>query len=76
MILKFFCDKKYDGSAIKTDKDKLLTCGKGKFYDVKNDNEITQLNLGMNYHFDTNQGVYIKCHKRCKTCSREYNEQI
>ena len=71
---KVFCDKKYDASAIKTDKDKLLTCGKGIFYDVKNDNEITQLNLGMNYHFDTNQGVYIKCHKRCKTCSREYNE--
>ena len=71
---KIFCDKKYDETAIKSNNDEILTCGNGKFYDVKNENEITQLNLGINYYFDINNDVYIKCHKRCKTCSREYND--
>ena len=72
---KVFCDKKYDNTAIKSsDNNKLITCGNGKFYDVKNVDEITQLNLGINYHFVPDKDYYIKCHKRCKTCSKEYND--
>ena len=72
---KVFCDKKYDNTAIKSINDnRLLTCGYGLFFDVENDNEITQLNLGINYYFDKNKNAFIKCHKRCKTCSKEYND--
>ena len=72
--IKVFCDKNYDNSAIKTNDGKYLTCGDGTFYDVLNADEITQINLGMNYYFDISKNVYIKCHKRCKTCSKEFNE--
>ena len=70
---KIFCDKKYDETALKLN-NKLITCGKGKFYDVKNADEITQYNLGINYYFNISQDYYIKCHQKCKTCSREYND--
>ena len=68
---KVFCDSQYDNSCFKKDKN-CLTCGNGKFYEVENDNEITQYNLGINYFFDEKSGVYIKCHKKCKTCSKRY----
>ena len=42
---------------------------------AKNENEITQMNLGLNYYFDINNNAYIKCHPRCKTCSKEYNKE-
>ena len=71
---KVFCDKKYDKYALKTNEGKLIACGEGTFYDVENVNEITLLNLGMNYYFDYNKNAYIKCHERCKTCSREFND--
>ena len=72
--IKVFCDKKYDEFALKNNKNEYITCGGGKFYDVENANEITQLNLGINYYFDNIKKCYIKCHEKCKTCSREYNE--
>ena len=68
-----FCDKKYDESAIKNQEGKYLTCGEGKFYDIENANEITQMTPGINYFFDAKKNVFIKCHEKCKTCSREYN---
>ena len=71
--IKVFCDEKYSNSSLKNKEGNYLTCGKGIFYDVYNDNEITQLNLGINYYFDNEINSYIKCHKRCKTCSRIYN---
>ena len=70
---KVFCDKKYDESSIKTKEGQYLTCGESKFYDIENANEITQTFPGINYYFDKNKNVFIKCHERCKTCSREYN---
>ena len=51
-----------------------ITSGNGKFYNIKNANEITQLYLGNKYYYDTNQKFYIKCHERCKKCSKEYND--
>ena len=72
--IKVFCDKKYDEFALKNNKNEYIACGGGKFYDVENANEITQLNLGINYYFDNIKKCYIKCHEKCKTCSREYNE--
>ena len=72
--IKVFCDKKYDNSAIKENNGKYLTCGDGIFYDVMNAEEITQINLGKNYYFDIQKKAYIKCHQRCKECSKEYNE--
>ena len=71
--IKVFCDEKYSNSSLKNKEGNYLTCGKGIFYDVYNGNEITQLNLGINYYFDIKINSYIKCHKRCKTCSRIYN---
>ena len=50
---KVFCDEKYNDRAIKAENGNCLTCGKGIYYDVINENEITQLNLGINYYFDT-----------------------
>ena len=73
--IKVFCDKIYDGTCIKSDENKCITCGKSIFYNVLNENEITQLNLGLNYYFDINKNAYIKCHPRCKTCSKEYNKE-
>ena len=71
--IKVFCDKKYDNEfSIKNDEGKYIACGTN-FYDVENDNEITQLNLGINYYFDKSKNSYIKCHEKCKMCSREYN---
>ena len=74
--IKVFCDKKYDEFALKNENDIYIACGGevGIFYDIDNANEITQLNLGINYYFDNNKNSYIKCHQRCKTCSREYND--
>ena len=72
--IKVFCDKKYDEFALKNGENELIACGYGKFYDVENANEITQLNLGINYYFDNKKNCYIKCHKKCKTCSKEFNE--
>ena len=71
--IKVFCDKKYDKFGIKSKEGKLIACGEGKFYNVENVNEITQLNLGKNYYFDKNKNCYIKCHEKCQTCSREFN---
>ena len=70
--IKVFCDKNYDEFAFKKDNE-LLACGEGIFYDVDNANEISQLKLGNNYYFDNLKNSYIKCHERCKTCSREFN---
>ena len=72
-IYKVFCDEKYINTSIKKEDGTFLTCGLGKFYDVENANEITQTNLGINYYFDYNKNVYIKCHERCKKCSKEIN---
>ena len=41
--INIFCDKKYDQYALKSKEGKLIACGEGKFYDVENVNEITQL---------------------------------
>ena len=73
--IKVFCDKIYDDTCIKSIENICITCGKGTFYNVKNENEITQMNLGLNYYFDINNNAYIKCHPRCKTCSKEYNKE-
>jgi hypothetical protein len=70
--IKIFCDKKYDETCLKSN-NICLTCGEGKYYDVENANEITQLLIGENYYFDNNKKVFIKCHERCKKCSKEYN---
>ena len=58
--IKIYCDKKYDEFAIKSEEGKLIACGEGRFYEVENMNEITQLNLGKNYYFDKPTNVYIK----------------
>ena len=71
--IKIYCDKKYDEFAIKSEEGKLIACGEGRFYEVENMNEITQLNLGKNYYFDKIKDIYIKCHDKCKTCSRKFN---
>ncbi len=70
--LRVFCDKKYDNTSMLNEEGKLMTCGDGKFYEVENDNEITQLDLGSKYYFDNQNNYFIKCHKRCKTCSRKF----
>ena len=70
--IKIFCDKKNDKTCLKSN-NICLTCGEGKYYDVENANEITQLLIGENYYFDNNKKVFIKCHERCKKCSKEYN---
>jgi len=72
--IKVFCDEANDFSCLKNNNEKCLTCGKGKFYDVENANEITQKLLGKNYYFNDKNNSYIKCHKRCKNCSNEYKE--
>ena len=64
--IKVFCDEKYN------ENDKKY-CDNKIFYDVENANEITQKLIGENYYFDYNKNVYIKCHQRCKKCSKEYN---
>ena len=71
---KIFCDEKYNQSSIKTKEGKYLTCGNGTYYDVANENEITQLYLGINYYFDYDKNSYFKCYYKCKTCSKEYND--
>ena len=71
--IKVFCDKKYDNTCVKSKGGKCLTCGEGTFYDVENANEITQFLIGENYYFDKNKKVFIKCHKRCKNCEKEYS---
>ena len=70
---KVFCDDKYKDTAIISTEGQYITCGEGKFYDIENDNEITQINLGDDYYFDINKNVYIKCHELCKSCSKAYN---
>ena len=72
--IKVFCDEVNDFSCLKNNNEKCLTCGKVKFYNVENANEITQKLLGENYYFNDKNNSYIKCHKRCKNCSNEYNE--
>ena len=71
---KVYCDDKYNDTMIKIEKGKYLTCGNGKFYDVINSNEITQIDLGNKYYYDKYKDAYIKCHEKCKSCSKEYNE--
>ena len=70
--IEIFCDEKNDGTCLKSN-NICLTCGEGKFYDVENANEITQLLIGKNYYFDNHKKVFVKCHKRCKSCSNEYS---
>ena len=72
--IKVFCDDKYKDTAIKNEGGQYITCGEGKFYDIENENEITQINLGNKYYFDANRNVYIKCHEQCKRCSKAYND--
>ena len=70
---KVFCDEKYDNTALKNKEGKSITCGDGKFYDIMNVNEITQINPGNKYYYDSDKKIYIKCHDKCKKCSKEYN---
>ena len=72
---KVSCDKKFNEFAIKNEyyPYNYIACGGGKFYDIINDNEITQFYPYENYFFDINKNFYIKCNKNCKTCSKEYN---
>ena len=71
--IKVFCDKENDNFCLKSNNGKCITCGKGRFYDVENANEVTQSLIGENYYFDDDKNVFIKCHKRCRRCSHEYN---
>ena len=71
--IKVFCDKNYDETTLKDKEGNNIICQKGKFYDVENVNEITQSKPGINYYFNENKVVFIKCHKRCKTCSIAFN---
>ena len=76
---KVSCDKKYNEFAIKRKnyyyyENDYIACGGGKFYDIINDNEITQFYPYKNYFFNKTNNSYIKCHESCKTCSREYND--
>ena len=73
------CDREYNEFAIKRKyyysySDYYMACGGGKFYDIINDNEITQFYPYKNYFFNKTDNSYIKCHESCKTCSREYNK--
>ena len=72
--IKVFCDEKYIEFFVKSKEGKLIACGEGNFYDVENMNEITQLNLGKNYYFDKEKNIYTKCHEKCQTCSRKFND--
>ena len=72
--IRVFCDDKYKITSLKSKEGVSITCGDGKFFDIKNANEITQLDLGIKYYYDINNKIYIKCHERCKKCSREYND--
>ena len=40
---------------------------------IENANEIAQYLIGENYYYDFNKNAFIKCHLRCKKCSKEYN---
>ena len=71
--IQVYCDDKYKETAIKTKEGKYITCGDREFYNVVNENKITQINLGDKYHYDSNKKIYIRCHERCKRCSKEYN---
>jgi len=51
-----------------------ITYGDWKFFNIENANEITQLYLGNKYYCDINKKIYIKCHERCKKCSKDYND--
>ena len=72
--IKVFCDDKYSDTSLKSKDGKYITCGDGEFFNVENVNEITQLHLGNKYYYDVNKKIYIKCHERCKKCSKEYND--
>ena len=56
--IKVFCDDKYNETAIKTKDNIYITCGDGEFYNVENDNKITQNNLGNKYYYDVNKKIY------------------
>ena len=71
---KVFCDENYDNTSIKDIEGKKIACGFGKYFDVENANEITQYDLGTKYYFNKNNDAYIKCHEKCKRCSRLFNE--
>ena len=72
--IKVFCDDKYSNISLKSKDGMYITCGDGKFFNVDNVNEITQLHLGNKYYYDINKKIYIKCHERCKKCSKAYND--
>ena len=71
---KVFCDEKYNNTSLKDKEGKNITCGISKFFNVENANEITQYDLGIKYYFDKDKDAYIKCHEKCKICSREFNQ--
>jgi len=71
--IQVFCNKIYDDKCLKSDDNKCLTCGKGTYYNIENANEITQYLIGENYYYDFSKRAFIKCHSRCKKCSKEYN---
>ena len=71
---QIFCDDIYNETALRNEKGEYITCGNGKFYDVDNANEITQRHLGSKYYFNKNKNEYIKCHEKCKRCSKAYND--
>jgi hypothetical protein len=72
--IQVFCNKEYDDKCLKSNDNKCLTCGEGTYYNIDNSNEITQYLIGENYYFDSNKQAFIKCHSRCKKCSKEYNK--
>ena len=72
--IKVFCDDKYNNTSLKSKEGISITCGDGEFFNIINANEITQLDLGNKYYYDINKKIYIKCHERCKKCSKEYND--
>ena len=71
---QIFCDDKYNATSLRNEEGEYITCGFGKFYDVDNANEITQKHLGSKYYFNSNKNEFIKCHEKCKRCSKAYND--
>ena len=71
--IRVYCDNNFDESALKDENGKYLTCGQGTFYEVENEEKITQKHLGIHYYFDREKNYYIKCHEKCKKCCKLFN---
>ena len=48
--IKVFCDSKYNDTSLKSKEGINITCGDGKFFNIENAHEITQLYLGNKYY--------------------------